>query len=603
MRHLYYIEIKNFKAFGDTQRIELDHPAVIIGPNNCGKTSAIQALSMWSMAVKTWYEARKNTKAKERISAPLNRLNIFSVPVQRTRFFWHDAKVRIGQKDNIPLIISVGVVFKDKVCPVSIRFRNDGEDIVYCTPEEDCRNNSELIEYVASIDVNLLYCMSGLETDEAVLKPNRIDMLLGKGQTAQVLRNLCLMVYQNSPDDWNEIGKLMERLFRTTMGTPIENSRGAIDLTYTQANGKEPFEIASSGRGFQQMLLVFAYLFSHKKSILLIDEPDAHLEILRQKQVFVLLRDIASANNSQVIMVTHSEVVLEEALDTNLILLLDGKADNLAKKTDVKENLKLYGSAHYIRARQRGYVLYVEGGTDIDILRAIADKVRHPVIQVWDERLNSFYVQNNYPGQTTESELERVEGGFGLSPQQHFNGLRKILPGLKGLAILDNDGRSRQDRDENNLTIRYWKRYEIENYFITPELLLSFIESMQYELGLFAPGPIAAQGILDELILERIFNGIRGDFQTWKQSPHDASRLIWETKTQYIKMSLIAEEFFSRLSRNIGVSIILNKGEFHRLVQCVNVETLNPEIFEKLNLIETLFRKAKPLNSNTDRDI
>lgn len=57
----------------------------------------------------------------------------------------------------------------------------------------------------------------------------------------------------------------------------------------------------------------------------MVDEPDAHLEILRQKQVYVLLRDIASENESQVIMVTHSEVILDEALDNNLTLLLDGR--------------------------------------------------------------------------------------------------------------------------------------------------------------------------------------------------------------------------------------------------------------------------------------
>lgn len=37
MRLLHYIGIENFKCFGDKQRIELDHPAVLIGPNNCGK--------------------------------------------------------------------------------------------------------------------------------------------------------------------------------------------------------------------------------------------------------------------------------------------------------------------------------------------------------------------------------------------------------------------------------------------------------------------------------------------------------------------------------------------------------------------------------------
>ena len=120
------------------------------------------------------------------------------------------------------------------------------------------------------------------------------------------------------------------------------------------------------------MLLIFAYLYSHRRSVLLIDEPDAHLEILRQKQVYVLLREIAHESESQVILVTHSEVILEEALDRNLTLLLDGRADDLAAKTDIRNALKHYGTGHYVRARQRGYVLYVEGRTDLDILRALA---------------------------------------------------------------------------------------------------------------------------------------------------------------------------------------------------------------------------------------
>lgn len=54
MRLLHYVEIENFKRFGQRQRIELAHPAVLIGPNNCGKTSAIQALALWGQSVKTW---------------------------------------------------------------------------------------------------------------------------------------------------------------------------------------------------------------------------------------------------------------------------------------------------------------------------------------------------------------------------------------------------------------------------------------------------------------------------------------------------------------------------------------------------------------------
>ena len=96
MRPLHYIEIENFKRFGEKQRVELDHPAVLIGPNNCGKTSVIQALALWSQAVRTWYYIRKDSSAKERTVTALNRLSVFAAPVKRTRFFWHNTIVRAG---------------------------------------------------------------------------------------------------------------------------------------------------------------------------------------------------------------------------------------------------------------------------------------------------------------------------------------------------------------------------------------------------------------------------------------------------------------------------------------------------------------------------
>ena len=413
MRLLHYLEIRNFKNFGEPQRIELDHPAVLIGPNNCGKTTAIQAIALWSQAVRTWYATKGHSTPKKRTTISLNRLSILSVPVQRTRHFWHNMAVRHGNRD-IAMQITAGILHDNDVHPVTMRFRNQGNDLVYCTPDDVTLKNLDAIETAAKLNVELLYPMSGLETDEPVLQPGRIDVLLGQGQTAQVLRNLCLLVFRDAPDDWERIKELMNRLFSVELGDPAENSRGSIDLHYRQPDTKEPFDLSLAGRGLQQMLLIFAYLYSHRRSVLLIDEPDAHLEILRQKQVYVLLREIAARNQSQVVLVTHSEVILDEALDDNLTLLLGGKADDLAAKREILTALKHFGTGHYVKARQRGYVLYVEGRTDLDILRALAERIGHPASRNWDERINAFYVQDNFPDPDQEAELERVEGGFGV---------------------------------------------------------------------------------------------------------------------------------------------------------------------------------------------
>jgi len=587
MRLLHYIEIQNFKRFGDRQRIELDHPAVLIGPNNCGKTSAIQALALWSQAVRTWFDVRRESSAKERPSVPLNRLNIVAVPVQRTRFFWHNSRV-----SGVDLTLTVGVEFKGKVQALKMRFTQRGDEVIYCAPDDDGMADMELIELAASVRVELLYPMSGLETEEPILQPGRIDVLLGQGQTAQVLRNLCLLVYQNSSDDWKRIVKLMNRLFHVQLGTPEETARGSIELQYQQAGVKDALDVALSGRGFQQMLLIFAYLYSHKRSVLLVDEPDAHLEILRQKQVYILLREIATENGSQVVIVTHSEVILDEALDKNLTLLLEGRADDLAKKADIRNSLKHFGAAHYVKARERGYVLYVEGGTDIDILRAFAERLGHPAAALWDERINSFYVANNYPESSADSELERVEGGFGVTPLDHFNGLRELLPNLKGLAVLDNDGRGRQDVDRGCLLIRYWKRYEIENYFVAPELLRRYAISRYQGMELFDGFRSQIQSVLDGLILETVFGGERGDFDTWKHSPANAARIIWEAKTERQKLSSFAEEFFRRLAHEVGGQMLLRKGEFHRLVEHLDVKLIPSEVSLKLDELKVLFEAA-----------
>ena len=48
------ITIRNFKVFGDEVEIPLDNGVVFIGPNNAGKTSALQALALWHAGLQKW---------------------------------------------------------------------------------------------------------------------------------------------------------------------------------------------------------------------------------------------------------------------------------------------------------------------------------------------------------------------------------------------------------------------------------------------------------------------------------------------------------------------------------------------------------------------
>lgn len=59
------LTIRNFKRFGDIA-IELGSPVVFIGPNDSGKTTALQTLALWHIGLRKWNEKRAGKAAPEK---------------------------------------------------------------------------------------------------------------------------------------------------------------------------------------------------------------------------------------------------------------------------------------------------------------------------------------------------------------------------------------------------------------------------------------------------------------------------------------------------------------------------------------------------------
>ena len=59
------LTIRNFKRL-DIAEIELGNPVIFIGPNDSGKTTALQALAVWDVGLKRWNEKRAGKKAPEK---------------------------------------------------------------------------------------------------------------------------------------------------------------------------------------------------------------------------------------------------------------------------------------------------------------------------------------------------------------------------------------------------------------------------------------------------------------------------------------------------------------------------------------------------------
>ena len=93
--------IRNFKRFGEAE-IELGNPVVFVGPNNSGKTSAMQALALWGVGVKRWNKKGSGKAAPEkRPGVTVNRRDLAAVPVPDANLLWRALRVRdVGREDG-----------------------------------------------------------------------------------------------------------------------------------------------------------------------------------------------------------------------------------------------------------------------------------------------------------------------------------------------------------------------------------------------------------------------------------------------------------------------------------------------------------------------
>jgi Fe-S cluster assembly ATPase SufC len=589
---LRYIEIENFKTFGENVRIDLSHPAVLIGPNNAGKTSVIQALALWNHGIKVWHDKKggSNAESRERKSAGINRLDIYEVPVPESRCFWHNAKVKRGGNKSIEMVINVGLEIDGACSDCRLVFTWRDDEVIYCCPSDETIKNEALLRAATGLSLNLLYPMSGMELEEPIVKEGWISVKMGQGQTAQVLRNLCLKVSESSRSDWDEIADLVNRLFSVELQSPAATARGTISLKYRQPGLEQDLDISLAGRGQLQTLLILAYLYSHKNSVLLIDEPDAHLEILRQKQMYQVLKDVAQKNNCQVVIVTHSEVILNDAVEHNLTMILNGESIDLADRQDIRVALQEISVDHYYRAKVHPRLFYVEGSTDLDILRRIAAKIKHEASTVLDGPINCFYTRHNEPQDTLDHRLGVIGGLYPENVERHFSAIKKCIPECKGLALLDRDQRNRQDVETADFAKVYWQHYEVENTFITPRALMAYLEDrVTTEATVFGPQVLSDfKEVLNQRLLIDVFNGDVDQLQQFEQ----ASESLQKTILRNIKMSEFAEKAFRDLAARSHQPMMMRKSDFFKLVDFVDDSAFGADVTKKLDLLVKYLKLA-----------
>ena len=444
------VTIKNFKCFSE-EIFEIEDNIIVAGPNNAGKTTLLQAIATWHLALTRWRELGGYKQT------PIARQTFYSVPLREFDMLWHNRRNSVG---HIEITVRVGNV------DVPIEIISDTTEQVFVRPKKDVKrewlkdpNNTPPTVFVPAI--------TGLSTEEPEYKQPKIDQLLGQGKPGDVLRNLLAQANEDQ-GVWASLTQTIRDIFNYELKTP-DTTGANIIAEYQPIGAKERYDIASAGSGFQQVLMLLTFLNTRQGSVLLLDEPDAHLHVILQDSIYNELRSAARKSGSQLIIATHSEVVIKAAEPKDVYALL-GSPKKLASNNEQNSlirSLSILDNNEIVSARDKRRVIYVEGPTDMNILRAWARVLDHPI---------KDYLQQAFWRPVVFETRGRKPG---IKAEDHFKALLLAENDLRGVQIIDRDGNegirdSRMSHDDKLLNL-CWSRYEIESYLVHPESLARFI--------------------------------------------------------------------------------------------------------------------------------
>ncbi|MEE9263801.1 MAG: AAA family ATPase [Vicinamibacteria bacterium] len=568
------VVIENFKKF-QREEFLLDETVVLAGPNNTGKTSLLQAISTWWFALQKWRQGKGSGagKATLRTGQAVTRKDFSALPLSEFDLLWNDRATALrkderigGEKPGTPRLIHItleGLATDPSREPwrLTMELRYQGSEQIYVKPvlPED---ETSLPEAAAALTVVHCPPFSGIGSDEHRLDIGAQNLLIGEGKPGDILRNLILEVAEK-PDRWERLVDDIKELFGYTLLKPdYTPSMPFIRCEYLEGisrggkrAGLNRFELASAGSGFHQVLLLLSFFHARPATVLLIDEPDAHLHVILQRQIYDRLRSVAAKRNCQLLIATHAEVILD-GTDPERVVSFLGKPHRLVQRADrdrVREAMKRLTTLDLLLAEQGRAVLYCEGETDFRILRAWAHVLDHPSKAFFDKPF-----------------FHSIGGRNPREGREHLFALRSVRPQLCGLLLLDGDNRELPEHEivGDGLSIRRWERYEIENYLLVPSAIERFLNPASDQPDLFKSR--TAETALD-------FLGRELPPATFDDPLKD------NATTRSVAAS---KDIFPKMFDEIGVS--LEKGEYYRIAEAMAPEEIHPAVREILDAIAAL---------------
>jgi predicted ATPase len=463
------VAIENFKQF-ESVEVELREFDCLVGANNSGKTTLLQALALFDFCIHHCLQRRNgeaepsNSSAEARGRIELRNRTVapeefYVLPVSNPMDIWTDRKTMQGGKQRR---IRVTVVFdngRKVTATVKLDFNRFGVSI------EPSDNSQEFLLELLNFRIAYLPVFSMFLPREERRLSAAIEDELGRGRVHAVIRNLLLEIKNQGHLD--SLTEILRRSFPALQDMEIrwdEVTDRYITVTYHEQGRPKDFDIFSSGSGFQQFLYLFGFVLLKRPNVILLDEPDVHLHGSLQGVMLTELRRLVE-QGKQVLMATHSREMITRLSPESILALDRGRPARLAVAFDVYDTLDRLGSLDpsqltIIQAYRR--VVVVEDRSDRDLLSVLCAKcLGQGVWQQVERRVAFCFAKGNPWKQHDMAKLRAL-----LQQMIAVTG-----PALELFAIADRDYHPDPVSLKTSLPAEHirwhiWERTEIENYLL-----------------------------------------------------------------------------------------------------------------------------------------
>jgi ABC-type Mn2+/Zn2+ transport system ATPase subunit len=326
MSRLSTVRIRRFKRIEDAT-IPLAHVTTLIGANNSGKSSVLQAIHFAVSIAQTAKLIGEGVSwQRDAYALSFNPSQLLYSPVSDVLSLGTGGRLGEPKESQIEIELTAE---GGEVTTVGLR-RGRNRNIAVTI------SGRAIGEQLMALDAPFtVYApgLAGIPKEERYLSAGVVRRIVARGDANLTLRNVLRMLKDN-PKAWSEFHGSMRAMFpHISIDLDFDAATDEHVNVFFQMEDKR-FPIDAAGTSVLQASQLLAYISLFSPKILILDEPDSHLHPDNQRLLCNMVADLAHERGFQVLISTHSRHVLDTLSSRGqLVWMSKGKVVDQPDKT------------------------------------------------------------------------------------------------------------------------------------------------------------------------------------------------------------------------------------------------------------------------------